>query len=409
MIPGNSDTAAMVDAYQDPAQSCTMPTTSVDVNDLDDLNDPNHVVNILSRVSLQYMDVKDDPNESMHKLISLGIKKAHNLVSSSSFGPTFFGLNSPIATLRALRGSNQRILFLRRIASSAVLPREAYFIRYFSDKQSAVRLLHWRRDRDCGLATVLDEQDGSFSHGRASVLRNYRWAPQHWHDHGSQANGETLHPMLGNVSRQLAAKETHFTLRTDAKGARRMRIFVLVWGDSNSAGLFVDNAWLPTATLNPYHQSTGFGVPELKPEVKSLLRGINMEDLIWCLEQDMFDIPRLVRNLSYQGHSAMPQVQLLFCLSKANQIYRALPNATLTPRALNRPFHLTAWGSQMMQQSTARLPVSASIQRATAFACVAYMESGMDLDPVHFSRVFAIAYEDSIYISMQVSRDIPLH
>lgn len=405
IVPGDNDDVAMVDTNQDPAKSCTAPITSVDiVDDLNALNDPDHVVNILSRVSLQYMDVKDDPNESMHKLISLGIKKAHNLVSSSNLGPTFFGLDSPIATLRALRGSNERISFLRRIASSAVLPREAYFIRYFSDEQSSVRLLDWRRqDRDCGLATVFDEQDCSFPHGRASVLQNYRWAPQHWHDHGSHTNREALHCMLGSVSRQIAAKETHFTLRNDARGARRMRIFVFVWGDSSSAGLFVDNAWLPTATVNPHHQSTGFGVPELRPEAKSLLRGINMEDLIWCLEQDMFDIPRLVGNLSYQGHSAMPQVQLLFCLSKANQIYRALPNATLTPRALNRPFHLTAWGSQMMQQSTARPPPSPSTQRATAFACVAYMESGMDLDPVHFSRVFAIAYEDSIYISMQVS------
>lgn len=408
-VPGNSDEAAMVDAHQDPAKSCTMPTTFVDINDLDALNDPNHVVNILSRVSLQYMDVKDDPNESMHKLISLGTKKAHNLVSSSNSDPTFFGLDSPIATLRALRGSNERISFLRRIASSAVLPREAYFIRYFADKQSSVRLLGWRQDRECGLATVFDEKDCSFSHGRASILRNYRWAPQHWHGHGSQTNGETLHSMLGNKSRLIAAKKTHFTLETDARGARRMRIFVLVWGDSNSAGLFVDNAWLPTATHNPYSQSKRFGAPELKPEVKSLLRGINMEDLIWCLEQDMFNIPRLLGNLSYHGSSAIPQVQLLFCLSKANQIYRALPNATLTPRALNRPFHLTAWGSQMMQQSMARPPPPASVQRATAFACVAYMESGMDLDPVHFSRVFAIAYEDSIYISMQVSRIIPLY
>ena len=37
-----------------------------------------------------------------------------------------------------------------------------------------------------------------------------------------------------------------------------------------------------------------------------------------------------------------------------------------------------------------------------ALACVAYMESGLDIDPSDLERVFAFAFEDSIYVSMKV-------
>lgn len=409
--PSNGDDVAMMNAGQELATSGTTSTYSVDVDDLNGLkglNDPSHMLNILCQVSSQYLDARNDPDDPIHKLISLGARKSLNVLSNPDCSPTFFGLESPTVILRAVRDTNAKISFLRRIASSAVLPRESYLIRYFSDKQSSVRLLDWRDDRDCGLATAFDETDVSFSHGRASVLRNYRWAPEHWHEYGTQTNGETLHPMLGKISRRTAAMEKSFTLVDDGGGACRMRPFAFVCGDPNSAGLFVDTSCLPTHTLFLPLENVpiDFASRGGNSKVNNHLRGINLEDMIWCLEKDMFDIPRLVDNLTFHGRLAIPQVQLLFCLSKAHQIYRALPDATLTPRALNRPLHLTAWGSQMMQQTRTRPPPPASVQTASAFACVAFMESGIDMDPVHFSRVFAIAYEDSIYISMQVSRDV---
>lgn len=409
---GNVADAAMLDAGQESATYGTTTASFADsyVENLEALNDPSHALNILCRVSMHYLDVRDDPDDPIHKLTSLGTKKAHNLVSSSDPRPTFFGLESPTVVLRALGGSNARISFLRRIASSAVLPREAYFIRYFSDRQSSVRLLDWIKDRDCGLATAFDETDVSLSHGRASVLRNYRWAPEYWHGYGTQTNGETLHPMSRSLSRPLAAMEHFFTL-TASTG--EVHIYNLVYGDPNSAGLFVNTSYLPGTGSVLANVQTETGSWDVRPEVnghlaKSLLRGINLEDLAWCLEKDMFDLPRLLSNLTFYNFSVVPesQVQLLFCLSKAYQIYRALPNATLTPRALNRPFHNTMWGLQMIKQSMTRPPPPRSVQTAAAFACVAYMETGMDMDPDHFSRVFAIAYEDSIYISMQVSREM---
>lgn len=117
----------------------------------------------------------------------------------------------------------------------------------------------------------------------------------------------------------------------------------------------------------------------------------------------MFAMNRLLTQMEFRGPGATPQVQLLFCLSTAHRIYRALPNATLTTRALNKPMQLTKWGSQAMLQFLDER--DGKLRKATAFSCVAYMETGMDIDPAHFDRVFAIAYEDSIYVSMQVSRD----
>lgn len=404
----NNDDVTMVDEDSDSIGSSSTQTSVPDSPAVEGLHHglhPSRALKILCRLSLQYLDAHEDRQDPIHKLINLGTKKASKFASNFDSPPTFFELESPTVTLRALRGANERISFLRRIASSAVLPREAYYVRYFVEReQSSLRTLDWRQDRDCGITTAFDETDFTFAHGQASVPRNFRWAPANWHDHGRLTNGETLHPMPLMISRELAAKEKFFTV-AEASGGRQT--YVLVYGNPNSAALFVNISYIQTPGSQAQQASLPLEIPETIPKVNSLLRGINLEDLIWCLDNDMFQLSSLIQHMDFFGPSSPPQVQLLFCLSAAQCIYGALPNANLTTRALNRPLHLTMWGSQQLQESWKN--ASTKVQAATAFACVAYMETGMDIDPVHFSRVFAIAYEDSIYVSMQVRHHVGLN
>lgn len=390
---------------------CTINKTTLGASDL---QDPSSGLSILCKASEQYLDAYHDKEDAIHKLIALGSKKATKFTAESEMRPTFFNMETPTVIFRALKGTNERISFLRRIASSAVLPREAYYIRYFADPNVQGRL-DWNPQRSCGITTAFDEKDHNYFHHigvAVSSSRNHRWAPEEWNYKKSPlASSEPHRSMLPKTSRFLATNEKYFTLFGDINASSQAgqdkgtRLYIFVYGQPGSAALFLDTSYLPGTHHNiQTHQTPS---PDEVTGIASSYkpREAIVEDLIWGLDRDMF-VPELLANsLNLKLNSGLPQVQLLFCLSTAHRIYRAIPKATLTTRALNRPMQRTKWSVQASRQflESPRDSVQ-KVHKTTALSCVAYMETGMDIDPSHFARVFAIAYEDSIYVSMQVSR-----
>jgi hypothetical protein len=124
--------------------------------------------------------------------------------------------------------------------------------------------------------------------------------------------------------------------------------------------------------------------------------------------------------------------QALRAISFASHIYSSLPDAEVSPRVLTSPIYDTKWACQVDDGFWKRISPPTKLRHAgdsptidswknpktdrviklrqSSLACVAYMESGIDLNPADLKRVFAFAFEDSIYVSMKVrgySRKLP--
>jgi hypothetical protein len=145
-----------------------------------------------------------------------------------------------------------------------------------------------------------------------------------------------------------------------------------------------------------------------------------IEDLLWCLENDLFHLGELLYQIEFGRDSLGDIAKTLSALSVASRVYKLLPDATVAIATLDRPLASTHW-AQSMYHTMVGLEVVANggtnlfkfdpilLKRGTALSCVAYLESGYcDIPPSILVNVFALSSGDSIYISMPVSNEYNL-
>ncbi|PMD61990.1 uncharacterized protein K444DRAFT_662148 [Hyaloscypha bicolor E] len=165
----------------------------------------------------------------------------------------------------------------------------------------------------------------------------------------------------------------------------------LIYGDENSAGLFV---------------------VEGRGNMLALIRsnGTEAADFSSLFEAGKIDATAISNQLLRTFHNANaavdPHLKALKAVSTAAAMYRKFPNTSVDVRILQQPIWKAAWVKECYdappEQDMDRIPSSLEpyhLERSTAFACIAMFESGIyDIDPSLLENVIAMSSIDSIYI-----------
>ncbi|ROV94955.1 hypothetical protein VMCG_08302 [Cytospora schulzeri] len=345
-------------------------------------------IEVLATAASAALDAWKFDDDIILKLIALGGKKAPKFIPNSSY-QGFKGLCKPGVLLPLVKGPDERITLLRRVLLNSITTapnQETYLIRFFHTRLSQVT---WEDGRSAGIATGDGRRDAIPNDG-VSNYPHVRWAPD-WYLQGIARipglHHDVVHEMSCNDAILVGSRKHEFVLeKRDDGGNTYLQTYRYIYGDPGSAAIYTSTAEASERTLRP----------------------LTVEDLVWCLELDLVDIKIMLtyletsRNLFDGQHTLRP-------LSIAHQIYRALPSATVSTRALNRPLSSARWASLHYEHRAAKVPAGSQeapkISQSMAFSCVAWLEAGADIDPDDLRRVFALAYEDSIYVSMQLTCD----
>jgi hypothetical protein len=160
--------------------------------------------------------------------------------------------------------------------------------------------------------------------------------------------------------------------RTGTKAPRPNKTVHLkfVVGDPSTAAIFV------TADCEIHRQTS-----ELSPRQ---LRGLLVPEIVNPVAVSTY----LLKELSFKPES----LPLVACAAVAD-IYKLIPDATISTRVLSLPLSKAHWVLQGLSQG------STSLSRPQAFACIAMFDSGTcNLDPLALQEVFAMASGNSIFI-----------
>ncbi|KAK7729659.1 hypothetical protein SLS53_009230 [Cytospora paraplurivora] len=306
------------------------------------------------------------------------------------------GLCNPGILLSSLKGPDERINFLRWIllqVDSPSLNQEAhtYLIRFFESDRASLQG-QWEVGRVAGIATGKTLREAS-PRGSSAEDTYVRWAPQALLK-GKSFGHEVSQELPHEVALQLGSRRNGFTLDNQYDGIDRE--YRYIYGNSSSAAIYVNTAL------------GGQGTVALRPP--------NFEDLIWCLEFDLLDIQSMLYFFDGVAVGLSSEGRTFRALNTASEVYRALPMATVSTRALSYPLYMAHWVSSppdaQVRHNRATFDLMKNrektvyrIDQNIAFACVAWMEAGVDLELPSLKRVFALAYEDSIYVSMQLACD----
>ncbi|TLD27937.1 hypothetical protein E2P81_ATG06283 [Venturia nashicola] len=160
---------------------------------------------------------------------------------------------------------------------------------------------------------------------------------------------------------------------------------------------------------------------------------INLEDLIWCLQADMFSLN--VNRSSLVTALVQGSPPALDTMTAVGKIYEGLPGATVDIRVLNKPVANSKWASSwasktaLVYDSALRAAQNEGLQsrgagtyagpkvqawmqsldlidHEIALSCIAYFESGgNDIGTDQTKDSFALSSGDSMYISEKLFRD----
>lgn len=363
-------------------------------------NDSAQAINILARAADTFLEAREFEDDLDLKLIALGGKKAERVFCEISTS-NFMGLADPKVLLRLLKGPDERITLLRRILGDSNLTAQGqgtFLIRFAGNE---MRQFKWDPDILLGIATAQVRRE-ALPQGGYSNPPHVRWAPRAI----IQAKGfhkDVVHEMSDSAASQVASKEFEFTLESNhaGDGVAVPQTYHYIYGDPGYAAIYLNATDIQTIRSGQ-------------------IRSPTFQDLIWCLEFDLFDMEAIISFFDLSNKSPglslarTPEGPTLKALGIAHKVYQSLPTATVSTRALNYPLSFPRW-TQEVQKSLKTEPNALSgfdqwtspkadfqISQAVAFSCIAWLEAGVDINPPDLERVFALAYEDSIYVSMNV-------
>lgn len=105
-----------------------------------------------------------------------------------------------------------------------------------------------------------------------------------------------------------------------------------------------------------------------------------------------------------RDQSPQPFYQSLRALALIQDIYQALPSATINTEVVLRPLHTAKWLKDHF--GVDRTLFAKSLSRQQTFACITMLETGtLDLPISNFQNVFAISSEDSLYVAASLLGD----
>jgi hypothetical protein len=114
-------------------------------------------------------------------------------------------------------------------------------------------------------------------------------------------------------------------------------------------------------------------------------------------------LPNLIRLICGQTSSAL--FKSLLASAIANIIYEQFPNVTIPLRLVDRPLGGALWLPDVPTES-----MWLNMDRCRTFACIAMFESGgLNIDPSHLSRVFALSSRNSLLVAGTILSDPSSH
>ena len=358
-------------AIEDAAASDSGDHNPVKVSAQQLLLNKSHWWHLIARAASAYCDPHEDAPK---KLVRLGLRR------SPLFLPVrdrhkLFGLVDSGTIVRCLRSPDDRVIFLRRMVEKSsryrnVPPNHPIIIRYKALNSENKILGH--------LATAIPIMATSRKRKRAaSNTHDMHHTHVRWiHPEDSCQNyDEELYLVRENVDFALYDNELH-NRHTHEK-------YTLVYGCTDSAAIYQKL------------EAPGFGIDD--PSI---------EDIVWLLEQKMVDISKVVNHINHLD-PLPPMMQTMKAVSLAAMIYQAIDSATVCVEAFNEPIFTAKWAKFLLAPAQIDMTTRNYIKpdflsRQIAFSCVAYLGCSTDIEPSLLKAVFAMAYEDSLYLASQV-------
>ena len=345
------------------------------------LSNSSHWVQILARASWTYLDRSENDRGRIDKYVRLGIRRASKFIPDIASN-LWFGLAEPKVLLSLLRDEDARIGFLRRVASKKG-PNT-------SDTLIIRSVGPGRKYRYATATPVPAQVRENKSVSDNMEYTHLRWLPD---NDGKPCAGEVVH-ILDDMQSIVCPQDGEnqddsflFNFPSGQEGPQWNR-YVKAFGVTETSALFEVHGLF---SLNDYYFCS-------------------LEDAVWCLDQDMFSTDKLLEYIEAKGNLL---TKALDAFSFASMVYKLIPGATISLAALEKPIHETAWAKHKTKVSGGnrgngqnQLQLSKAMEQCQALSLIAYMESGYDIDPNLLEGVFALAHEDSLYISMSVSRPV---
>ncbi len=348
------------------------------------LGNKHHWLKILARALGEYADQEPSPDADVtKKLLSFGVKR------SSEFLPTtvtdsFLGLSEPRNVLRCLKGPLEQVKFLQHIAATSGISKPRGLVIRVFDRPRHMRAVQ------CAVATAFPVST------KVSGDGHIYWVPRGFWGRGRFQEG--LVKCLEEDDARRIKESARFLKnplddcfefggQVDPFSLRKKYRFI--YGEPTVAGLFLADS-LPRPSL----------------------RAPTVEDLLLGMKDGLVSPTLLIHYLDGMDQHS-PATIALNSISYASRVYSSVPDAAVSPRVLARPIFWTKWASdalgfnldltrQIMLGTSQEDPFELPSELQVSLACVAYMESGIDISPADLKRVFAFAFEDSIYVSMKV-------
>jgi hypothetical protein len=125
-----------------------------------------------------------------------------------------------------------------------------------------------------------------------------------------------------------------------------------------------------------------------------------IEDIHWCIKEDLLSPTTLLQILSHTNHSRGTVEESLRVLAYAAIIYDNLPDATIDTGILGRALLERRW-AKCMFRSKKRCEWPDTLH--FAFAVIAYFESGIhDVEPSQLVNVVAVSSTNSLFVASSV-------
>ena len=353
------------------------------------LGDKHHWLKILSSALEEYADQGPSPDADVaKKLLNFGVKRSSEFLPTTDAG-SFLGFSEPSNVLGCLKGPQEQVRFLQHIAAtSGISSPTGLVIRVFDRSRYPKR-------SPCGVATPFPVSTQVSGDG------HIYWLPRGFEGRDRFQDGLVEYLEEDDASRirglggiLQSHSDDSFDFGGQGYPSLPWGTYRFIYGDPRSAGLF------QTGSLPP---------PKL--------RSPTVEDLLMCIKTGLVSPTLLLQHLDrmdvFSPDRQTPATQALKVISYVSHVYSSVPGAAVSPQVLTSPIYRTKWAiyaqnpklvddsPQHTTRKSEKTPSSLSPLQVS-LACVAYMESGLDISPAKFQRVFAFAFEDSIYVSMKV-------
>lgn len=349
------------------------------------LNNPHHWVNLLAEAAWSFLNGTKNDQDTAARLVRLGLRRWTKFFCHSRLAP-FFGLNTTDSFLHCLKGSHKRVNYLKQVFSNRPI-RGCRIMLYRDDSLQIPNDVDLEKYATMIPAPEMAGVNGTTEREPWPVYRYIRW------EEDSVEHGDSFEESLVLVDPtvfNLGGEATICFSRTAGDPKQKL---CKVLGDSYTAAVFEESTAPPP--------------------------GISIEDIVHHLDAGNFSVQQLWWQIMSNGSGSHSDAYYLTLApaSMASVIYNLLPEATLPVRILNNNLSQTKWfsslrghGSEKPSTQLARKMAQSLcavdpnfLHRGIAMSCIAYMDSGLDLDPNLLRDATALSSGDSLYIPMRVS------